>query len=50
MINIELSSHTEPAMNIKPLPMKLEPPTSEELNMNIEHKEEKNIHQYALGD
>ena len=29
-LNIELSNHTEPTMNIKPLPMKLEPPASEE--------------------
>ena len=49
-LNIELSNHTEPTMNIKPLPMILEPPTSEELNMNIENKEEKNIHQYVLGN
>ena len=49
-LNIELLNHTEPTMNIKPLPMKLEPPISEQLNMNIEHKEEKNIHQYVLGN
>ena len=30
--------------------MELEPTTSEELNVNIEHKEEKNIHQIALGN
>jgi len=43
-LNIELSNHTEPTMNIKPLPMKLEPPTSEELNMNIEHRRKTSIH------